>query len=96
MGLWKSLAEEFVLLVFWNDTSWINAKSPTSRKRREKWGTPIPAIHAEVVATLMRVYAVFDLSWASIFANRPALASPASRVENSLPSSITGSLAHAA
>jgi hypothetical protein len=40
-------------------------------------------------------HAVFGLNRASIFSSNPAPASPASRVENSLPSSIAGWLAHA-
>src|ERR1700733_4548428 len=43
----------------------------------------------------LRYHAVFGLNLASIFPSNPVPASPASRVENSLPSSITGRLAHA-
>jgi hypothetical protein len=50
----------------------------------------------KITSGALRHRAVFAVSWALIASSNPAPASPAWLVENSLPSSITGRLAHAA
>ncbi len=58
----------------------------------------MPGCRARVHAVFIHgelVHALLGLSRASIFSSKAAPASPASRVENSLPSSIIGSLADA-
>src|SRR5208282_1965206 len=68
----------------------------TLPESQNQWDRREPKLRSPFFRSLLGRHAVFGLRRASIVSSNPTPASPAWLVENSLPSSITGSLAHAA